>query len=395
MPATTSFKKLPGSVIELSVSTPLLDFKKEIDRAFERARTELEIKGFRKGMAPEPLAREVLSEKKIFDDAAERTVKLTLAEAAHENNWTIVDRPTIEIADDAAAFSYTAKFSVFPTVDITGYEAIAAKHRAELDTKKKALAVTTDEEDESLKWVRESRATLSAADRGAAAGDAVEIEMTSSLGDKPHADRFIMGAGQFMPGFEEQLTGKKAGETARFTLTTPTDYWKEDLRGKSIDFTVTVKSVLARSVPEATDAFAASLGAIKDLAELKKNIHDGLLAEKIRREEELVAQKMLDAITAKAAIDIPESMVAAMKEHNPQTPEADLKRKIATHLVIYEIAERENARPTDEEVAEGIAHHNAGARSKEQIDAPRLRDYIYERIQQRNVYAKLLGTDRH
>lgn len=395
MTTTTSFKKLPGSMIELSISLGLSEFKKEIDRTFERTRANLAVKGFRKGMVPEALAREVLDEKKIFDDAAERTVKLTLSAAAEENNWTIVDRPTIEINDDATAFSYVAKFSIFPAVDITGYDAIAASHRAGLAKRKSALSVTEAEEAESLKWVRESRAALTAVDRGAAQGDAVEIEMTSSLGDKPHADRFIMGAGQFMPGFEDKLTGRKAGEQSSFTLVAPADYWKEDLRGKSIDFSVTVKSVLARAVPEANDAFAASLGAVKDLAELKKNIHDGLMAEKVRHEEEAAAQKVLEEITTKAAIDIPEAMVKSMKEHNPNVSEADLKRKIATHLVIYEIAERENARPTDEEVAKEIAHHNAGSRSAESIDTPRLRDYIYERIQQKNVYAKLLGTDSH
>jgi trigger factor len=395
MANTVSFKKLPGSVIELSVSIPLAEFKQEADRAFERARAELEIKGFRKGMVPQPLAREVLSPKKIFDDAAERAVKLTLTAAAHENGWTVVDRPTIDIRDDAAAFSYTATFSVFPAIDITGYDAIAREHRALLDEKKASLSVTAEEEEESLRWLRESRATLTAHDRGAAKGDAVEIEIQSSIGDLPHADRFVLGAGRFMPGFEDRLIGHAAGETISFTLVAPADYWKEALRGKPIDFTVTMKSVLARSVPEATDAFAASLGTIKDLAELKKNIRDGLLAEKARREEDIAAQKMLEAITLKAAIDIPEAMVKAMKERNPNASDVDLKRTIATHLVIYEIAERESLRPTDEEVREGIDHHNAGSRGKESIDTPQLRDYIYERIQQQNVYAKLLGTDSH
>ncbi len=392
---TSSFKKLPGSGVELSVSIDLAEFKAYMDRAFEARRAELAIKGFRPGMVPESLAREAISPKAVFDDAAERAVKVTLAEAAEANDWTIIDRPRIEIKEDPAAFSYVATLSLFPEVDISGYAKIAEKERAALATKKAALAVTDKELEDALLWLRTSRATLAELATPAAKGNVIDIDMTSSEDTKPHHDRFVLGNGHFMPGFEDKLIGVTAEQTLAFALTGPADYWKESLRGKEITFDVTVNKVFDRVLPPADDTFAQSLGSIKTFEELATNMRAGILAEKAQHEDEAAAQKALEAISDAATIDIPAPMIVRIKEQDPSLTDDAAKRKIAQHLVIYEIAEKEGIQPADDEVAKEIAHYNAGAKGPEPVDAKRLHDYIYERIQQKNVYAQLLGTDSH
>ncbi len=392
---TSSFKKLPGSGAELSVSIDLAEFKGYMDRAFEARRAELAIKGFRPGMVPESLAREAISSKVVFDDAAERAVKTTLAEAAEKNGWMIIDRPRIEIKEDPATFSYIATLSLFPEVDISGYMAIAEKERTALAAKKAGLTVTDKELEDALLWLRTSRATLAELATPAEKGDVIDIDMTSSEDAKPHHDRFVLGNGRFMPGFEEKLVGVTAGKRLEFPLTGPADYWKESLRGKEIAFDVTVNTVFERVLPMADDAFAQSLGRVTTFEELQANMRAGILAEKAQHEDEAAAQKALEAISDAATIDIPGTMTLRIKEQDPSLTDLAAKKKIAQHLVIYEIAEKEGIQPADEEVAKEIAHYNAGAKGTEPVDAKRLHDYIYERIQQKNVYAQLLGTDRH
>ncbi len=391
----SSFKKLPGSGVELSVSIDLSEFKGYMDRAFEARRAELAIKGFRPGMVPESLAREAISQKAVFDDAAERAIKVTLAETAEKNNWTIIDRPRIEIQEDPAAFSYIATLSLFPDVDISEYATIAEKERAALATKKAALTVSDKELEDALLWLRTSRATLTELATPAEKGNVIDIDMTSSEDPKPHHDRFVLGNGRFMPGFEEKLVGAAAGKNLLFSLTGPADYWKESLRGTEISFDVTVNKIFERVLPAADDAFAQSLGSIKTFDELRTNMRAGILAEKIERESEAAAQKMLESIAQAATIDIPEAMILRIKEQDASLTDNDARKKIAQHLVIYEIAEKEGLQPTDDEIAREIAHYHAGAKGPEPVDAKRLHDYIYERIQQKNVYAKLLGTDSY
>ena len=391
----SSFKKLPGSGAELSVEIDLKEFAGYMDREFARAKGELQVKGFRTGMVPDELARQAIGQKELFDAAAERAVKETLASAAEENKWTIVDRPKVEIKDDPKSFSYVATLALFPDADVTGWKKAAEPHRAELAAKKAALAADPKEVADTIRWIRESRAELAAKTEPAEKGDVVDIMMKSTLGDAPHEDRFVMGEGRFMPGFEEQVMGHAAGEKLAFSLTAPHDYWKEELRGKKIDFEVTLREVFARKIPEADDAFAATLGKFANFAELEKNVAEGIKKEKYQRENESATVAILEDIMKRAAIDVPSVMTERIKAQDANLTDDAAKKKIALHIVIHEIAELEGIQPNDEEVAQGIARHHAGARGAEPIDARKLHDYIYERIQQEKTYAELLGTDRN
>lgn len=378
----SSFEKLPGSLIELSVEIPLEDLKRAVDAEFEHARKGLELKGFRKGMVPEALAREAISPKKLFDAAAETLVKQTLHEVAESNDWTIVDRPIIEIKDDANSFSYSARFPILPVPNVDGWEKAADAERQALAKRLEKLSVTGDEVAQAIDWLREARAKLEPSEKPSEKGMVIDLELSSSIGDKPMADRFILGKGRFMPGLEEHLVGRRAGETATFSLTAPPDYWKEDLRGKELSFTAKIKGVFDRIIPELDDAFAATAGKFKAVSELETSVKGGILAEKKEKEGEAACIRILEAIVEKAAIDIPASMLERVRRNGAKEDDAALKRKLAMHLVIHSLAEKTDAHPSNEEVEEALA-----------IDPTVSRDYIYERIQQQRLYAKLLGSD--
>lgn len=388
----STFKKLPHSAVELTVDMDLMEFKQYYARAFNAAKANIEIKGFRKGMAPDAVLEGAVDAKKLFDDAAERAVKETLMGETEKNAWTIIDRPVIEIRDTDKSFSYTAKFSVFPEVNIEGVDAVAEKERATLEKKKAAIAVTENETKEALEWLRTARAEQKETDGPAELGRVVEITVKSSFAKEAHDDRFVVGKGRFMAGFEDKLIGKKAGETVAFSIHGPADYWNEELRNKDVDFDVRVNKVYDQVLPELNDVFAEKAGKFKTLAELKESVMTGIREEKIHREEEAACIAALEAAVKKAAIDIPQPMVERIRGEDKEMTEEAAKGKIATHLVIYAIADKAGIRPTEEEIQAEMAKYGAGARldARGPIDAKKIHGYIYERLQQKKVYDWIL-----
>ncbi len=385
----STFKKLPASAVELTVDIDLVEFKAYYARAFQAAKAGIEIKGFRKGMAPDAVLEGAIDPKKLFDDAAERAIKETLAGEAEKNAWTIIDRPVIEIKDTDKSFSYVAKFSIFPEVNIEGFDKIAEKERTALEKKKEKITVKEDETKEALVWLQNARAENKETAEPAALGRVIEITVKSSFAKEAHDDRFVVGKGRFMPGFEDKLIGKKAGETVVFSIKGPADYWNEELQGKDVDFSVTVNKVYDQILPELDDAFAAKAGAFKTLAELKESIMTGIRQEKIHHEEETACIAALEAAVTEAAIDVPNPMILKIREQDKEMTEYVAKRKIATHLVIYAIADKAGIRPTEEEIQEEIAKYGAGAKPQG-IDAKKIHGYIYERLQQKKVYDHIL-----
>jgi len=388
----STFKKLPASAVELTVDMDLVEFKSYYARAFQAAKANIEIKGFRKGMAPDAVLEGAIDPKKLFDDAAERAIKTTLTDEAEKNAWTIIDRPVIEIKDTDKSFSYVAKFSIFPEVNIEGFDAIAEKERAALEKKKEKITVKEDETKEALTWLQNARAENKETTEGAQLGRVIEITVKSSFAKEAHDDRFVVGKGRFMVGFEDKLIGKKTGETVAFSIKGPADYWNEELRNKDVDFSVTINKVYDQVLPELDDTFAEKAGKFKTLAELKESIMTGIREEKVHHEEEAACIAALEAAVTKANIDIPNPMVEKIRAQDKEMTEEVAKRKIATHLVIYAIADKAGIRPAEEEIQTEIAKYGAGAMRGENgpIDAKKIHGYIYERLQQKKVYDYIL-----
>ena len=378
--------------MELAVDMDLAEFKDYYAHAFQAAKANIEIKGFRKGMAPDNVLNSVINPKHLFDAAAERAIKTTLADETEKNAWTIIDRPVIEIKDTDKSFSYVAKFSIFPEMNIEGFDTIAAKERADLEKKKGGITVGEGETKEALAWLQNARAEHKETNEPVKLGRVIEITVKSSFAKEAHDDRFVVGKGKFMTGFEDKLIGKNAGETVSFSITGPADYWNEELRSKDVDFTVTINKVYNQILPELDDAFAEKAGKFKTLAELKESIMNGIREEKIHHEEEAACIAALESAVKIAAIDIPLPMIEKIRAQDKEMTEEIAKQKIATHLVIYAIADKVGIRPTEEEIKTEIERYGTGAMRGENdlIDAKKIHGYIYERIQQKKVYDHIL-----
>lgn len=420
----SNYKKLPSSVIELEVNLDQKEFEPYWQSVYEKALSEVEIKGFRKGTAPKELADQVINKDKVFEEAAKNAIRFSLDEISKENNWTIIDRPVIEILESdptaSGGLKYKANLVIFPEIKLGDYKKIAKKVLKE----KREVKVEPQEIEKSLQWLLNSRAKISLVDREAELNDLIDVDIEGFSdgklipGSKIKNDRFILGQGHFLPGFEKEILGHKAGENLNFSLVVPVDYWQEDLRNKKIDFKVKINAVFKREVPELNDEFSKGLGPnFQTVQDLKKSINEGLLIEKENKERERLRIQIIDELIKSSEIDIPEIMI----QKTAEKMETDLmpflassgksqeeiksllreraKNNVAANLVIYKIAEIENLKPTPEEINIHQAqfqpsYHNHDEHYRgaghpdhtESIDKEKIYDYSYEIVQNKKVF---------
>ncbi len=410
-------KKLKNSSFELEVTLTHQEFLDYYQPIFNDAVGRVHLKGFRPGTAPKEMASKAVDKERVFEEAVRRTVQATLKEIAEEKEWQIIDQPRIEVLESKEGLKYKATITVFPQVNLGDYKKQVAKV---LHAEKKEMHVDEKEIDDTLNWIRNSRAATTRVPRAAAKGDVLDIDFAGTADGKPldgasgKADSFVLGEGKFVPGFEEHLIGQKEGGSVSFTVVFPKDYWKEDMRNKKVDFTVKVHGVFERELPELTDAFAKLLGKFETVADLRKNIREGIAKEKDNKEKERVHLKMLEQIIKHATMDIPEpmlrhtldSMVQEYKEYRGMSQHAGAqqeeasdeairkqlepkaKESVATNLVLYQIAKDERLEPMPAEVEEE-AKAAASTMTTEQtktLDSQRLYDYSYSRVQNRKVF---------
>lgn len=355
----SNYKKLPGSKIELEVALDQNEFKSYWDVAHEHALSQVQLKGFRPGSAPKALAEQTVDKDKVFEEAVKAAVRFTLDELSQDNNWMIIDTPKIELKENPTGLVYTAALTVFPEVQLGNYQKIAKK----IFSERRPISVDEKEIDRSLEWLKGSRAKIVRVNREAHAGDVVEINLESAVEIKPldnfSGERFVLGQSHFLAGFDKELENHKEGEDLNFSIIAPADYWKEDLRGKKIDFKARLNAVFERQLPEVNDEFAKAVGKFNSVAELKTSVSEGIKVEKDQKERDRLRLKFLEELGKSSKIDAPEMMIEKTLEKMEENfrsmiasgkmTEAELKEKlrpraknnVETNLLLYKIAEIE------------------------------------------------------
>lgn len=402
-----NIKKLPHSVFEVEVELDHKEFLDYWQPVYDAALASVHIKGFRPGTAPKELADKAVDKEKIFQEAVKDAVKENLKRVSEENSWELVDQPKIEVLESPEGLKYKATLIVFPEIKLGDYKKICKKVFAE----KKEIAVDEKEIKKSIDYVVNSRAKLVREARPAAKGDVVDLEFEGFLDGKSldeaksKGDQFVLGEGKFIPGFEENISGHKEGDSFEFTVKFPADYWKKDLQGKDIVFKVKLSGVFKRELPELNDELVKSFGKFSGVEDFKKNIADGLKKEEEGKEKERLRIKALDELVKKAEIDVPEIMVektlnGMVEEYKsysgPGKTEQELKEKlkdsarlnVLNNLIIYKIAKDEGLEPGEKEVEAEANHYLSHSHfsEKNKIDPRRLYDYIYGIVRNKKVF---------
>lgn len=376
----TTINRLPKNTVELTIELTTEEIRPYLEKAAARLSRERPVAGFRPGKAPYAVMEKLLGSDVLYHDAAEFIVRDTYAQAVAEHHLETLGAPSIKLQKLAPGnpFVYKATASLLPQVTLGDYRGLTVV--------KKSLTVRDDEVDKVLNELRRSRAKESLVDHPARMNDKVEIDFTGTKDGVPIEGAtsknhpIELGSKHFIPGFEDNLVGLKAGETKTFTLQFPKDYVPKHLADQEVTFAVTMRAVYQRDLPEANDAWAKELGGYASLAALRDQLRKNLEEEKKRRERERYELALLEKIREISTIgDLPdmllggesEKMVHELRhsvEESGMTFEQYLEsikkgvdelkkefrpraeRRLATALIARAIAEKEHLEVNDEEV---------------------------------------------
>ena len=287
----------------------------EIDRAYAEIQKYASVKGFRKGKVPRAFV-----EKHYVDRMSENVLKNlvndTYFKALYEQKIVPVAHPEIE-SDDVVKgepLKYSATVEVMPEVKECEYKGLAVK--------KESFVLDNTVIDGRIREMQESQSQIKPADEGYAAvnGDYVIIDFVGHLDGVPFENGsgedfpLELGSGRFIPGFEEQLVGVKAGEVREINVPFPADYGNKELAGREAMFRVNVTDVKTKELPELNDEFAAQFGEFKSMDELRSKLIEIFEKQERDRIESEMKDRVVKALVEKNSIEVPESLVKTQLE---------------------------------------------------------------------------------
>lgn len=286
--------------------------KEGLDTAFNRVKKTLNVPGFRKGKVPRQIFNKMFGEESLYQDALNAVLPEAYANAVAESNIKPVAQPEIDVEsmEKDSTWVLTAKVTVEPEVKLGQYK--------DLEVKARSTEVTDEEVDAEIKKLQEQQAELVLKeDRPAAEGDTVVIDFEGKVdgvafdGGKGENYSLELGSNTFIPGFEDQLVGHKAGETVEVNVTFPEEYHAEDLKGKDAVFETTIHEVKTKELPELDDEFAKDVDEEVDtLVELKAKTRERLEAQKQNAAKEAIQEEVIDKAVENAEIgEIPGAMI--------------------------------------------------------------------------------------
>lgn len=362
------------------------DFDGALDKAFKKVVKDVQVPGFRKGKVPRKIFEGKFGVESLYQDAVDIVLPDAYRQAVEETEIVPVDQPEVDIEqiEQGKELVFTAEVTVKPEVELGEYKG--------LEVEEETVEVTDEDVEHELEHLRENHAELIVKENGEVEeGDTVVIDFEGFKdgeafeGGKGDNYSLEIGSGQFIPGFEEKLVGRKAGEEADIDITFPEEYHAEDLAGEDVTFKVTIHEVKTKELPELDDEFAKDVDdEIETLKELRTKKKDELTKQKEQDADNQMRESLVNQASENASVDIPEAMVnteveqmvkefeqrlqqqgmtmemyyqfsgqdeAAFKEQMKD----DAEKRVKTNLTLEAIFEKENLEVTDEEVENEIS----------------------------------------
>lgn len=285
------------------------------------------VPGFRKGKAPKSVVQ-MRYGRILQDEAVGKAIEKAFQDATKELDLHPVTTPNVlnvekDKQDEPIVFE--AQFEYRPQITPGDYQSIQIEKPTEEVTEKEVV--------ETLNRLREQNAMYATVeDRGASESDFLTIASTATIDGEPFTEAshneitVEMGSNRYIPGFVDQLKGMKAGEEKTFTLPLPDDYPIEDKRGKTAEFTVTVKQVQEKRLPELDDEFAKDMGNYEDLNDLKERIRKDLEHNLEHRREHQIEDSIRKTLLDMHTFDAPPSMVKARYNYINAMQEMEYQR---------------------------------------------------------------------
>jgi len=286
------------------------EFEDAIVDAYKKNKDKFSIDGFRKGKAPRKIIESNYGNDIFYDEALNGLLNKAYPEAVVELDLEVVANPQLEIGEIKKGDEVTviATVQLFPEIEVKNYKG--------LEVTKVASEVTDADVDADLKRIQQSQARLETVEgRKTQDGDTVVIDFDGSIDGKHfdggNAENFELklGSGQFIPGFEEQLIGKDAGEAVDVKVTFPENYNAKDLAGKDALFETKIHEIKVEVLPEIDDDLASDVSEFETLAELKADVKKNLEKNARDGDETQMKNELLDKLCETNEVDVPASMV--------------------------------------------------------------------------------------
>ncbi len=374
-------KNLVKVVFEVSAD----DFEAAIKKVYAKNAKKYSVPGFRKGKVPRAVIEKYYTEAVFYDDAINLVLPEAYEAAIKEADLEPVARPELDVEEikSGEPVVFTALVTTKPDVELGEYKGIKIE--------KIEHTVSDEDVDKEIESVQKRNARLiPVEDRAAENGDIAVIDFegftggVAFAGGKGEGYELELGSGSFIPGFEDQLVGKNAGDDVEVNVTFPTEYHSDELAGKDAMFKVKIHELKMKELPELDDDFASEVSEFETFEEYKKSIRERLEKEAENKTKTETENAIIAKACDNAKVDIPKAMVDAQidsmvqdfaqrlqyqgmslemyMQYTGSTPEAfregfreQAEKQTKTMLVLEAIYKTENVDVTDEEVNDKIA----------------------------------------
>ena len=304
-----SSTKVDTNRYQLEVAVDAETFEKAVEQAYKKQNKKIAIPGFRKGKAPRKFVEKYYGEKVFYEDAVNALYPQAMDDAVREASLEMIeDKIDFDLVSaDKDGLVFKATITTKPEVAIEGYKGVTAW--------KKKVEVTDKDIDDELAHVQERNARMvTVEDREAQNGDIVEIDFDGSVdgrqfeGGKAENYNLTLGAGQFIPGFEEQIVGHKTGDEFDVNVKFPEDYQAKDLAGKDSVFHVKLHEIKKKELPAVDDDFVKDVSEFNTLDEYKADIRKKITDAREADADDSVDNQLIDKLVALVQAEIPQAM---------------------------------------------------------------------------------------
>ncbi|MBD5099426.1 MAG: trigger factor [Clostridiales bacterium] len=302
-----SNEKKENSTYELVIEVGAAEFQAAIDKVYNRQKNRINIPGFRKGKAPRKMVEKMYGAEIFYEDAISLAYPDAYEGALKETGIDPVAYPQLEVLDVSAdGFTFKATVTVKPEASIKDYKGLPV---AKPEVKVSAADVKAE-----LKPYIDRASRLVSVERKAKKGDTAVIDFEGFKdgvpfqGGKGENYSLELGSGSFVPGFEDQVIGMKAGDEKDLDITFPENYTPE-LAGAQVVFKVKVHEVKEKQEPEVDDEFAKDVSEFETLDEFKKDLSDKLKARRQEQADRDFETAVIDALIEKLECDVPQAMI--------------------------------------------------------------------------------------
>jgi len=304
---SVNVEKLEGSRIKMTIEVAAEEFDKAITAAYNKEKNKINVPGFRKGKAPQTIIEKMYGKEVFYNDALDQLIPDEYEKAYDEVDEDIMSSPRFEVvqAEAGKPVIFTATVAVMPDVTLGDYKGIEI---AAVDT-----TVTDEDVEKKISSELDKDSRYEKVERPVQNGDRVKLDFEGFVdgvafeGGKGTNYNLVIGSGQFIPGFEEQLVGAEAGADVEVNVNFPEDYHEASLAGKASVFKCKVNEIEEKQVPELNDDYAADKG-FESVKDYRDSVRSDLEVDKLNEARGKKQDEAIAKVIENATFEVPEEI---------------------------------------------------------------------------------------